>query len=187
MGGEKAGDSGTGRRDHGWQSTRRDEGLYDEQFTWISSFSLQTEEREVCPVCFLSTGGGEEYKTHLRLCLENNVPRVRTNQQVLLEARGSLVCDDQIKEESAANDDLEREESEESSSSDEEEACDARQLYPCKEKRESQYFYLLERRRNSRLRSESPLRSCRSLASPRSTSLLARKEFKKHFKTIELY
>ena len=144
MGGEKAGDSGTGRRDHGWQSTRRDEGLYDEQFTWISSFSLQTEEREVCPVCLLSTGGGEEYKTHLRLCLENNVPRVRTNQQVLLEARGSLVCDDQIKEESAANDDLEREESEESSSSDEEEACDTRQLYPCKEKRENQYFHLLE-------------------------------------------
>ena len=98
----------------------------------------------MCPVCLLSTGGGEEYKTHLRLCLENNVPRVRTNELVLLEARGSLVCDDQIKEETPATVDLEREESEESSSSDEEEACDARQLYPCKEKRESQYFHLLE-------------------------------------------
>ena len=109
------------------------------------SSSVKREEREeieVCPVCHLTTGGGEEYKNHLKICLEKNVPLVRTNEQVLLEARGSLVCDDQIKEE--ANVDTERQESDESSSSDEEEVCDARQLYPCKEKRESQYFQFLE-------------------------------------------
>ena len=59
-----------------------------------------------------------------------------------LKVCGSLVCDDQIKEETNA--DTERQESDESSSSDEEEVCDARQLYPCKEKRESQYFQFLE-------------------------------------------
>ena len=99
----------------------------------------------MCPVCEERTGGGEEYKDHLKACLQQNVPVVKSNRQVLLEARGSLVCDDQLKDE--PSEDIKtpaQETDEDDESSEDEEAVDARQLYPCKEKKESQYFEFLE-------------------------------------------
>ena len=101
-------------------------------------------DSEECPVCRVSTPGGDRFKAHLRVCVEKNLPVVKSNEEVLLSARGSLICEDPLKTEEPkpeaqqppadSEDDCLSEE-------DKDEAVDARQLYPCKEKTEAQAGY----------------------------------------------
>ena len=96
-------------------------------------------DSEVCPVCRVSTPGGDHFKSHLRVCLENNLPVVKSNEEVLLSARGSLECEDQLKTEPKPEAQLRQPpvDSEDDWLSDEDEAVDARQLYPCRQKADS--------------------------------------------------
>ena len=102
-------------------------------------------DSEICPVCCVSTPGGDQFKAHLRVCLENNLPVVKSNEEVLLSARGSLVCEDedQLKSELKTDPKAKAQltqppsDSEDDWLSEEDEAVDARQLYPCKEKTDS--------------------------------------------------
>ena len=98
-------------------------------------------DNEVCPVCRVSTPGGDQFKAHLRVCVENNLPVVRSNEEVLLSARGSLVSEETLKTEPKSEAQQPPADSEDDWLSDEDEAVDARQLYPCKEKTESQTGY----------------------------------------------
>ena len=97
-------------------------------------------DSEVCPVCCISIPVGDQFKSHLRVCVENNLPVVKSNEEVLLSARGSLVCEDQVKTEPKPEVQPPAD-SEDDWLSEEDDAVDARQLYPCQEKTKSQTGY----------------------------------------------
>lgn len=105
----------------------KEEILIDDSDVSNPKLARLDENTEVCTICEKTLYGKDNFKKHLKECMEANLPVLRTNEEVLKKCRGSLACDDgdfEMKEELSFDDDLD------DSESNDDEQVDARKLYP---------------------------------------------------------